>query len=304
MKAVSKIVFLNESGEKFFGEGPCRLLHAVEETGSLNAAAMSMDMAYTKALKMLKNAEAALGFRLTFRAAGGKNGGGSRLTEEGRAFLEKYEQYRAACVQANAALFRQHFPQTACVIMASGEGKRFGGNKLMADFCGAPMIGRVLDATGNVFSKQIVVTRHEDVAAYCRMRNVQVILHDRPLRSDTVRLGVEAAGDTECCMFCPGDQPLLGRDTVLALLQAWENDREFIWRTACEGVPGSPVIFPNWAFEELKQLPEGKGGGYLLAQHEEKVRCMNVADQYELMDADTPDELEQLRKICMEKGLC
>ena len=65
MKAVTKIIFLDENGEKFFGEGPCRLLHAVAETGSLRAAALSMGMAYTKALKILKNAEQALGFALT-----------------------------------------------------------------------------------------------------------------------------------------------------------------------------------------------------------------------------------------------
>ena len=35
MRAAVKITFLDENGEKFFGEGPCRLLHAVEETGSL-----------------------------------------------------------------------------------------------------------------------------------------------------------------------------------------------------------------------------------------------------------------------------
>ena len=54
MKAVIKVIFLDEMGEKFFGEGPCRLLHGVEETGSLRAAAQSMGMAYTKALKLVR----------------------------------------------------------------------------------------------------------------------------------------------------------------------------------------------------------------------------------------------------------
>ena len=65
MKAVTKVIFLDEAGEKFFGEGPCRLLHGVEETGSLRAAALSMGMAYTKALKLVRRAEGVLGFALT-----------------------------------------------------------------------------------------------------------------------------------------------------------------------------------------------------------------------------------------------
>ena len=111
MQAVTRVIFLDEDGEKFFGEGPCRLLHAVEQTGSLRAAAQSMGMAYTKALKILKNAEQALGFALTERTAGGKDGGGSRLTPEGKEWLERYEAYRDACVEANRQLYLACFPQ-------------------------------------------------------------------------------------------------------------------------------------------------------------------------------------------------
>lgn len=111
MKAITKITFLNDNGEKFFGEGPARLLHGVEETGSLRAAAMAMNMAYTKALKLIKNAEAALGFSLITRATGGKDGGGSRLTAEGKEWLQRYERYRDACIRSNRRLYLECFPE-------------------------------------------------------------------------------------------------------------------------------------------------------------------------------------------------
>ena len=109
MKASTKITFWDDRGEKFFGEGPARLLHAVDETGSLRAAAASMNMAYTKALKLVRNAEAALGIVMITRMAGGKDGGGSRLTEEGKEWLQRYEAYRDACVQANSRLYLEFF---------------------------------------------------------------------------------------------------------------------------------------------------------------------------------------------------
>ena len=84
MKAITKITFLDDNGEKFFGEGPARLLRGVEAHGSLRAAALSMEMAYTKALKLMKNAETALGFPLIARVTGGKSGGGSTLTPAGK----------------------------------------------------------------------------------------------------------------------------------------------------------------------------------------------------------------------------
>ena len=109
MKAVTKITFYDEQNEKFFGEGPCRLLHAIEAEGSLRAAASSMGLAYSKALRMIKNAEHALGFPLTSRTAGGKSGGGSTLTQEGKEWIEKYERYRDACIQANRKLYLEIF---------------------------------------------------------------------------------------------------------------------------------------------------------------------------------------------------
>jgi len=111
MKAITKIIFLDDNNEKFFGEGPARLLHAIEETNSLRAAAMSMGMAYSKALRLMQNAEAALGFALTTRSKGGKNGGGSQLTTEGKEWLERYESYRDACKQANSRLYLEFFPE-------------------------------------------------------------------------------------------------------------------------------------------------------------------------------------------------
>lgn len=297
MKSVTKIIFTDDNGIKFFGEGPLRLLRTVEKTGSLRAAAIEMEMAYTKASKLLKQAEANLGFPLTARSAGGKNGGGSVLTTEGKLWLQKYEAYRDACVTSNQALYRQFFPKIGCVIMASGFSKRFGSNKLMADFHGVPMIQKALDATEDLFAHRVVVTRHESVAALCRMQNVDVVLHNLPQRSDTVRLGLEAMPDMDACMFLPGDQPLLHRETVSMLLENWQENPDRIIRPAYEDNEGSPVLFPAWAFPELKNLPDGRGGGVVIKEHIHEVCRVSVANPFELADADTPETLELLLQL-------
>ena len=297
MKPITRITLTDDNGIKFFGEGPCRLLRSVEKTGSLRAAAMDMEMAYSKASKILKQAEENLGFPLTARCTGGKDGGGSVLTPEGMRFLQQYEAYRDACIKANQALYRQYFPQIGCVIMASGLGKRFGGNKLMADYHGKPMIQKALNATEGLFAKRVVVTRHESVAAFCREQNVDVVLHDQPHRSDTVRLGLEALGDLDACMFLPGDQPLLRRETVAKLLQNWQQHPDSMIRPIYEDTEGSPVLFPSWTFPELKNLPVGKGGGFVIKNHPHNLIHVSVSDPFELADADTPETLELLRQL-------
>ena len=295
MKPVTKITLTDDSGIKFFGEGPCRLLRCVEKTGSLRAAAVEMEMAYSKASRILKQAESTLGYSLTERSTGGKDGGGSVLTPQGKQLLGQYESYRDACVRANQALFRQYFSRTGCVIMASGFGKRFGSNKLMADFYGKPMVQRALDATEGLFSCRVVVTRYDCVAELCRQQNVDVVLHDLPHRSDTVRLGLEALGEMDGCMFLAGDQPLLRRETVAMLLQSWKQHPDCMVRPIHEDTEGSPVMFPAWAFPELKNLPEGKGGGVVIRNHPHDIICVPIADPFELADVDTPEMLALLK---------
>ena len=108
MKSVIN-VYLYEDGEKFFGEGPRRLLYGIERTGSLRAAAMEMNMSYSKATSLINRAEKALQFPLTEKKIGGKGGGGSQLTPEAKEFLERYEKYREACHEANSRIYHEIF---------------------------------------------------------------------------------------------------------------------------------------------------------------------------------------------------
>ena len=93
------------------------------------------------------------------------------------------------------------------------------------------MICRAFRATEGLFDARVVVTRHREVANLARERGIAVVLHDLPLRSDTVRLGLQAVGEAAGCLFCPGDQPLLRRETVAEL--AGHEDTSFLERTYC-----------------------------------------------------------------------
>lgn len=184
--------------------------------------------------------------------------------------------------------------QLGCVILASGLGIRFGGNKLLAPFRGVPLILHALRATDGIFAKRVVVTRSEDVAKICREAGVNTLVHRLPFRSDTVRLGMEALGEMDGCLFCPGDQPLLRQETVAALAGAFEQEPDKIWRPCFGSRLGAPVLFPAWAFPELLTLPEGMGGGYVAKAHPQMVRLLPIEEERELWDVDTPEDLRRL----------
>ena len=98
------------------------------------------------------------------------------------------------------------------------------------------------------------------------------------------------------CLFCPADQPLLSRQTVESLLLCGQNSRGRIWRPCFQGTPGAPILFSRDYFDELKHLPQGKGGGVVAASHGESVRTLPVADRRELWDIDTPENLTELEQ--------
>lgn len=93
MKSNYKLWLCTHDGYKFFGKGPWDLLCRVEQNGSLHRSALDMNMSYSKALAIIKNAEKELGFKLLFRDIGGKNGGGSSVTPEGLELIEKYAEF-------------------------------------------------------------------------------------------------------------------------------------------------------------------------------------------------------------------
>ena len=230
-----------------------------------------------------------------------------------------------------------------CIVMASGAGVRFGGNKLMAELCGEPLVGHVVRATDSLFDRRVVVTRHADVAALCETLGAQVVLHDEPGRNDTVRSGMEAMDGCNTVTFVQGDQPFIRPASIAALLRAAERDAAAehdaaaaagrdaaesgvdvavgrdaagcgvvdvsrrpsacIWRTSFDGMPGAPVLFPSWAFDELCSLPHGKGGGFVAKMHAEYVRTIEVSSEWELFDVDTRDDLQQLQAYVARCGM-
>ena len=97
------------AGEKCFGPGVAQLLRHVQEFHSLRSAAKAMNMAYSKAWMVIRNAENGLGFHLLLSNTGGRNGGGAALTDEARLMLAAYDEYCEKLRAYGEKLFEETF---------------------------------------------------------------------------------------------------------------------------------------------------------------------------------------------------
>lgn len=184
-----------------------------------------------------------------------------------------------------------------CVIMASGLGKRFGGNKLLAQLGDKPLIKWILDTTEDLLDRRVVVTRSEDIKKMCEQIGVDVIIHNFDGRNDTVRLGLEAIGlDMDYCIFTPADQPFISRDSILQLITTAKSSNKNIVRCAYGDRVGAPICFPQWTFDELLSLPTGKGGNEVVGRYRDRVCNVQVSEEIELDDIDTIEDLERAKK--------
>lgn len=306
MRPDLRAYLLDDGGHRVFGPGPVELLERVGELGSLRAAAIEMGMAYTKATRIVRDAERAFGFPLTERTVGGSGGGGSSLTPAARDLIARYRAFERSSEQALVSAYATCFSgfegvaRLGCVVMAAGAGERFGGapgEKLTAPLAGVPVLERTLRALPDDLLDVVVVSAHLAVAELCSRLGVRCVEPDGPLKGQTMSAGLAALGGRAGCLFVTGDQPLLRQGSVRRLVGALAREPRSIVRLAWRGRPGAPVLWPHDLLGALAHIEGDAGGTALLAGHAElssRVRLVEAADEWELADVDTAEDLERL----------
>lgn len=177
----------------------------------------------------------------------------------------------------------------AAVFLASGRGKRFGGDKLLWKVEGMPMAERVFRALPPEIPG-VVVTGDRNIAVLAQKYPHIRVAENRDERDDialTIRRGLEALPvEADGALFFVCDQPWLERASVCRLADAFQKDPTKIYALSCGDRMGNPCLFPRNFFGELMTLPPDTGGKAVIARHPDLVRRIQAADARELKDLD------------------
>jgi molybdate transport system regulatory protein len=105
LKLLSKQWVVDQNNNIIIGEGRKKILETIEKTGSLNQTAKLMKMSYKGVWSKIKTTEGYLKARIveTDRKMG------SKLTEEGKELLKKYNQLKKECLDADDRIFSEIF---------------------------------------------------------------------------------------------------------------------------------------------------------------------------------------------------
>lgn len=183
-----------------------------------------------------------------------------------------------------------------CVVLAAGQGRRFGDNKLLQMLGDRPVLEHVLVALPRErFAQVVVVASSQGVEELCSQQNLTCLRYPGGSQSESIRLGIGTMDEMDGCLFVMGDQPLCTRESMEKLLDVFLAHPEAVVRLAWGETPCSPVLFPKRYFPNLRSLTGEQGGMSALRGLEAEIRLVQAADEAELWDVDTRTELEQIQ---------
>jgi molybdenum cofactor cytidylyltransferase len=190
------------------------------------------------------------------------------------------------------------------LLLAAGQSRRMGGpNKLLAEIDGVPMVARVAQRLLASRARPIMTVLGNQAEA------VDTALGKLPVErvrnpdfaaglSTSLKRGIAALpSQLDGVIICLGDMPLIsGRhlDRLIAAFNPLEG-RAIVVPTR-RGKRGNPVLWSSRFFPEMAALAGDVGAKHLIGEHAELVAEVEMDDDAVLVDIDTPEALDALRR--------
>jgi molybdenum cofactor cytidylyltransferase len=181
------------------------------------------------------------------------------------------------------------------LVLAAGEGSRFGGAKQLAELDGRPLLEHALAALSGLDRVVVVLGAHADEirARVSFGRAEPVVAEDwRSGQAASLRVGLAALGDVEAVVVTLGDQPRITPEVIAFAISQFNGSRPV--RATYSGRPGHPVVLPRAIIPDVMAL-EGDQGARLLLEEAGALQ-VEAGHLASAADVDTPHDLEVLRR--------
>jgi molybdenum cofactor cytidylyltransferase len=188
-------------------------------------------------------------------------------------------------------------PEIGGIILAAGEGRRFGGPKQLAQLDGRPLIEHALAAMLAVPALDpvvVVLGAHADrIRAEADLRGADIVLCDdwADGQSASLRAGAAALGDVGAAVITLADQPFISPQAIAGVLNL--RGRHLAVRATYDGAPGHPVLLERRLLDHVAELRGDTGARELLSgDHVLEWECGRLCDP---TDIDTPERLQEVQ---------
>ena len=178
------------------------------------------------------------------------------------------------------------------VVLAGGQGSRFGSPKQLAEVDGESLLARVLTTLDGIGERQVVVlgAAAEAVAAVVpEGRWETVVCADWQAGvGASLRAGMEVVGEAEEVLIALADLPWLEREAALRLLSAAADGEAEAYRAFDGETPAHPVLIRGAMIERARHAPDAGLGPVLREARTVAVDCAGLGVA---RDVDRPADL-------------
>jgi molybdenum cofactor cytidylyltransferase len=188
-------------------------------------------------------------------------------------------------------------PEVGGIILAAGEGRRFGGPKQLAELDGRPLIEhalRAMLAVPAISPVVVVLGAHADrIRAEADLRGADVVVCENWAdgQSASLQAGVAALGDVEAAVVTLADQPFISPEVIAGVLD--QRGRHLAVRATYDSRPGHPVLLERRLLDHVSELDGDIGARKLLVgPHVWPWECGRLCDP---TDIDTPEGLQEVQ---------
>jgi molybdenum cofactor cytidylyltransferase len=188
----------------------------------------------------------------------------------------------------------------SALVLAAGEGKRFGGTKQLELVRGKPLIQYAVDAASAAGVGEIVVILGHDALgvldALDLPEGARFIVNERYAQGQSTSLaaGLRALDpSSEAAVVLLADQPGIGSRHVVSLVTVLRNESPEIVRIRFRDGPG-PAILARSVWDEAIALTGDTGARALFEARPDRVRWV-VVDEDKPVDVDRRADLERVR---------
>ncbi|TJZ94066.1 nucleotidyltransferase family protein [Paracoccus gahaiensis] len=172
------------------------------------------------------------------------------------------------------------------LLLAAGASRRFGPqDKLLALLHGQPLVTHAADALRDTpLDHRIAVIAHPELARL--LDGFEIILIPPGQQSDSLRAGLQAAGQPDRLLIALGDMPDVTAAHLTRILTAATEDLPACSHDGTAPLP--PACFPQARLADLHSLNGDQGAARLL---QDLPPTQYIDARSLLRDIDTPDQI-------------
>ncbi|WP_376791884.1 selenium cofactor biosynthesis protein YqeC [Thermoflexus sp.] len=200
------------------------------------------------------------------------------------------------------AAIRTEPPRVAGVVLAAGEGRRFGGPKALAEWHGRPLVRHIVTLARRAgLDPILVVVGAQANEVRKALLGLPVYVVENPAwpegMSRSIQAGLQALPDAvDAFLLLQVDQPLVRPRWLRQLIEAHQATGKPMVVGALGNDPRPPALFARAMFPALMDLRGDQGGRALVRAFPEAVVQIPVPDPSWVMDFDTPEAYRMIRE--------